>query len=465
MRQLEIERADLPRLLNPARGLRGIELGVASGDFSARLWQSGAFEELWGVDAYGDHHDTSEYIAALKLVGLDANYRLLRMRFDEALRLFPDGYFDFIYIDGYAHTGEDAGKTLYDWHAKLKVGGLIAGHDYHADWPLVVKSVDQFAADAGMDLMLTQLTSDPGPQDKYPSWAGIRTAAQNPPYPDLLRNLAPPPKRKRKKRRDKGPVSVDAGIVASRSPKKLFRRLNAKVKTKLPEAQKKRLAALQNTKTGGRCLIVGSAPSVKSIDLSRVNGCDVFAMNRAGDLCSDIDAGETMLVISDPLAFEDLHAGLAFDRYDRIFLSGDIEIHDRENVYYFDYYRKPRIYEGFAQSDLSRPLYHCHTVAGFAIQIAVAMGYREIYLVGVDLSFDSPQVHFYESNRREQDWARKVSIPKTPRMQAGLAYLAHWAEKRGVKILNLSPQAGLQRVERARFEDVFAREAGKGGPA
>lgn len=45
----------------------------------------------------------------------------------------------FIYVDGYAHTGEDRGKTLFDWYPKLKIGGLMAGDDYHDDWPLVKK--------------------------------------------------------------------------------------------------------------------------------------------------------------------------------------------------------------------------------------------------------------------------------------------------------------------------------------
>ena len=186
---LKLERAELSQLLG-CNGLRGIELGVANGHFSAILWKSGTFSELWGVDAFADHHDTLEYVSALKLVGLQANYRLLRMRFQEALDLFPDGYFDFVYIDGYAHTGEEAGKTIYQWFPKVRVGGIIAGHDYHPDWPLVMQVVDHFIRDTGEKLMVTTLTKNPSPLDKHPSWVIRRSSSRQIAYPSQLKSMS-----------------------------------------------------------------------------------------------------------------------------------------------------------------------------------------------------------------------------------------------------------------------------------
>ena len=43
------------------------------------------------------------------------------MTFDDAIDLFEDQFFDFIYIDGFAHTGEEGGETLIKWYRKLKV--------------------------------------------------------------------------------------------------------------------------------------------------------------------------------------------------------------------------------------------------------------------------------------------------------------------------------------------------------
>ena len=106
----------------------GIELGVATGVYSSMMLQSSRFQMYFGIDEYGDMHDTQEYINTLKLVGFDNPvYKLIRCNFDSALSLFPDSYFDFIYIDGYAHTGEEGGKTLVDWWPKLKQDGIFAG--------------------------------------------------------------------------------------------------------------------------------------------------------------------------------------------------------------------------------------------------------------------------------------------------------------------------------------------------
>ena len=90
----------------------GIELGVAGGHYSKRMVQSGKFKRFYGIDLYEDHHDTKEYVSALSLVGIEENYSLLRMSFDDAIGLFEDNLFDFICFDGYAHTGEEGGKTF-----------------------------------------------------------------------------------------------------------------------------------------------------------------------------------------------------------------------------------------------------------------------------------------------------------------------------------------------------------------
>lgn len=168
-------RCDLFNLLGD--GSIGIELGVASGDFSRRMVRSGKFRKVFGVDVYGDHHDTSEYISALRFIGVDQDYHLLRMRFDEALALFDDESFDFVYIDGYAHTGEDRGETIFAWLRKVKVGGVLAGHDYHPDWPRVVAAVNELVRATGFKLMVTELSTEPGRLDKHPSWAVIKTDA------------------------------------------------------------------------------------------------------------------------------------------------------------------------------------------------------------------------------------------------------------------------------------------------
>ncbi|MDX5350434.1 MAG: class I SAM-dependent methyltransferase [Paracoccaceae bacterium] len=161
----------------PATGNIGIELGVAAGSFSARMVQSGRFARFYGVDAYSDGHSAREYKAALLATGLESDYRLLRLTFAQAVDLFPDASFDFIYVDGFAHSGLEGGRTLADWYPKLKPGGIMAGDDYDSRvWPLVVWAVHEAAAQLGVDLSITEVVQDET-YNRFPSWSFTRPEA------------------------------------------------------------------------------------------------------------------------------------------------------------------------------------------------------------------------------------------------------------------------------------------------
>lgn len=189
MKQLNFDRFALPSLLR-SQELVGLELGVAAGNFSLKMVESGRFSVFFGIDAYADHHDTREYVDTLRLIGVTAPFKLLRMRFDEALPLFDDESLDFIYIDGYAHTGENGGHTIFHWLRKVKVGGMLAGHDYHTDWPLVVEAVDALCEATGFELLVTEVTEDGGPHDRHPSWAVVKTHSVTPTPPPALAQKA-----------------------------------------------------------------------------------------------------------------------------------------------------------------------------------------------------------------------------------------------------------------------------------
>lgn len=154
----------------------GIELGVAQGVMSERILQntpSSSF--LYSVDAWDDparNHNAEEYKHALRrLSRFSGRNVILRMRFNEALDLFKDATFDFIYVDGYAHTGEEGGQTFRDWWPKLKPGGFLAGDDYDPEaWPLVVANVDAFLAEHSLQGYVIPFSEKGTPWCEYPTW-------------------------------------------------------------------------------------------------------------------------------------------------------------------------------------------------------------------------------------------------------------------------------------------------------
>lgn len=170
-------RYDIIRLLDGDDNV-GVELGVAGGNFSERMIQSHRFREFIGIDVYGDtSHDADQYEAVLQRMAYASNYRLLRMGFGQALDLFEDQYFDLVYYDGYTQNVQQGYKAIVSWFAKLKVGGLIAGGDYHPDRPLLCEAVDEFARQSGEELMVTTVTEPDVDFAHYPTWCMRKTRA------------------------------------------------------------------------------------------------------------------------------------------------------------------------------------------------------------------------------------------------------------------------------------------------
>jgi len=146
-------RDEIVKLIKP--GGVGVELGVAEGKFSEKLLRDSQLKHLYSIDMWaGDRgHDDAQYeVACKRLTGFGERNTVLRMRFDEALPRFENDFFDFIYIDGYAHTGQDEGQTLHEWFPKLRAGGIFAGDDYSEKYPKTIEQVDRFAALQGLQL-------------------------------------------------------------------------------------------------------------------------------------------------------------------------------------------------------------------------------------------------------------------------------------------------------------------------
>ena len=141
------------------------ELGVAEGNFSYELlYNNQNIEVLYSIDRWSDHHNEAEYLRVLKrLSPFDRRSKVFRDTFNGALKCFDDESLDAIYIDGYAHLGQEGGKTLDEWYPKLKPGGIFAGHDYHPKYQNTIDTVKAFVIKHNLDL---KVTTEP----KFPSW-------------------------------------------------------------------------------------------------------------------------------------------------------------------------------------------------------------------------------------------------------------------------------------------------------
>jgi len=166
-----IWRDDIVSLARP--GGIGIELGVAEGDFSARVLAKRHFSHFYSVDMWaGDRgHNDAQYRRVLaRLEQFKDRNTIIRMTFEETLPLFVDQYFDFIYIDGYAHDAQQNGKTLSDWWDKLAPGGIFAGDDYHPDFLNNQKAIDRFIDSRKLKLNIINCREPGSVWSEYPTW-------------------------------------------------------------------------------------------------------------------------------------------------------------------------------------------------------------------------------------------------------------------------------------------------------
>jgi hypothetical protein len=135
-------REELIKILRPT-GI-GIEIGVREGEYSSFILNNCPDLKLYLLDCwdqqdpliYNDliNHNNSVHAENLKktIINILPHFkkvRIIKGYTNEFVDLFPNNFFDFIYIDA-NHSYEAVKNDLIKWFPKLKNNGLFSGHDY-----------------------------------------------------------------------------------------------------------------------------------------------------------------------------------------------------------------------------------------------------------------------------------------------------------------------------------------------
>lgn len=137
-----IGRSGLAKLFAELGFKKGVEIGVDRGAFSEILCQANQKLQLFSIDAWStsafeDPLNTSEkmqkqfenhYQDAKRRLA-HYNCKIIRKKSLDAVKDFEDNSLDFIYIDS-NHNFVEVASDIYRWEKKVKVGGIISGHDY-----------------------------------------------------------------------------------------------------------------------------------------------------------------------------------------------------------------------------------------------------------------------------------------------------------------------------------------------
>jgi len=197
------------------------------------------------------------------------------------------------------------------------------------------------------------------------------------------------------------------------------------------------IADFKNVHNGKRLFILASGPSLAQHDLSRLQRRLVMGLNRSA------------------WAYPDSHYHCTMDQ--RLFDEYPDVL--RSTRYLFTLEGRPFGIplgllgsEGFSE-DLTRGIYSGYTVSYFAMQVAIYMGFREIFFLGLDLNHHGDQTHFFGQDFR----SRNHVDTEFPRMRRMLTYGADQAARLGVSVYNCSPTSDLECFEKVSFDCALAR--------
>ncbi|WP_226677969.1 6-hydroxymethylpterin diphosphokinase MptE-like protein [Mesobacillus jeotgali] len=259
--------------------------------------------------------------------------------------------------------------------------------------------------------------------------------------------------------------------------KRKLRRLVYKADTKLKEKffpltkNGKRIKSMKNVHLNKRCFIIGNGPSLDIEDLDQLKGEITFAFNRIYYIFEKTDWRPTYYCSEDDKTIfkskDEINNLILANKFFPINFPRDYKINFDNAHYYLFKFRGKNVEPDFAD-DIVKGIYWGNTVAYTAIQMAVYMGIKEIYLLGVDHTFSKmvndkgetiidPSVKDYFSEEYNND-KDELYTPNIERSTRAFTAAKRYADNNGIKIYNASRGGKLEVFERVDFDKIISRK-------
>ena len=114
-------------------------MGLLLGESAEIFLKSNAFNILYCIDPYIQGFDENDKATSDLLPTAEKRFnerfkdnkiiKKIKQKSDDAINLFENESIDFIYIDG-NHQYEYVKNDILNYFPKIKIGGIISGHDY-----------------------------------------------------------------------------------------------------------------------------------------------------------------------------------------------------------------------------------------------------------------------------------------------------------------------------------------------
>lgn len=223
----------------------------------------------------------------------------------------------------------------------------------------------------------------------------------------------------------------------------------------------------KNKYVGQRCFIIGNGPSLKVDDLNLLKNEITFAANRIFYMYSKTEWRPTFYCAQDKDVFEDISSNIEmiaresqacfFANYCKQYL-----INSLENTFFFHARLIGAHKKRKFSDDISKYVDGGGTITYAAIQLAAYMGFKEIYLLGVDHSYSAGSLKNGELNEEDvkksyfegMPYNIKITKPNTDNSTVSFIEAKNYAQKKHIKILNATRGGKLEVFERINFDEV-----------
>ena len=242
------------------------------------------------------------------------------------------------------------------------------------------------------------------------------------------------------------------------------------------EKYNSKVVKLKDRFQGERCFIIGTGGSLTNEDLEKLQNEYTFGCNRLYKMFSELKWRPVFYCFYDAQRLEMLKKDLSYiiDNSDYVFTSSGIK-DNIENKYidmdkmFFVHVEKEKYYPKLPKfsEDIEQCVYDGQTVIYMATQIAVYLGFKEIYYLGVDnhysveLNLDGTvrydaAVKDYPEQIGGMELERSV-IPQIELTTMSFESVKQYADAHNINVYNATRGGKLEVFERADLDEIIRR--------
>jgi len=233
---------------------------------------------------------------------------------------------------------------------------------------------------------------------------------------------------------------------------------------RIKEYRKPILEKFKGVHYGKRCFIVATGPSLQLEDLECLKRHKEYciSVNMIYKCFPQVEWRPDYYVMDDPYGVKFYEKELKQLNLPNMFITDAClefwhnELTDNFNKYHahiaYSEYDVPKF-----SDDITKCIYSAGTVVYVCLQLAIFMGFKQIYLIGADCNYNNdvrnPENHFIKNYFNQND---KQAVPFALE-ESLMAYQAtrRYAERHGIKIYNATRGGKLEVFERINFDSLF----------